>query len=383
MKRRNHPRHVAGANRMPSIDADTVGKRLRENDETLMLVDIRPEEDFAEWHIPTSVNIDVYNQLKEGPEKAQDQFRSLPEDKELVTVCGAGVMSDAATKMLNRLGYEAKTLKDGLKGWSKVHISTPVDVNLQGELIQMARPGTGCLSYILISNGEAAVIDPSQYIGEYESIIESHNASLNAVLETHAHADHISGASKLAEKHDVSHYLYPSDSGALDSITPLDDHQTISIGNATIESLHTPGHTEGSVTLKVDDKALLTGDTLFLNSVGRPDLEGGTKEQMRDRAATLFQSLQKIQNAPDNALVLPAHAPECLDIPVTATLAEVRDRNQALDLEKDEFVERVTTDIPTKPANHDQIKRVNTGEQQVSDQKAEKLELGPNRCAAD
>lgn len=368
---------------MPSISPETVAERQRRGEEGLLLLDIRHADEFDDWHMPNSQNIAVYDALKEDPDEVTDAFHDLPEDKEIVTVCGVGAVSATATDVLLDMGYDAKTLEHGLKGWSRVHHAAPVSIDIPGTLLQIARPGTGCLSYVLISAGEAAVIDPSQFIEKYEWHLDEQNATLTAVLETHAHADHISGATTLAATHAVPHYLHSDDIGALDETTPIDDRDELEVGDVTINVVHTPGHTTGSVTFTIQDKALLTGDTLFLDSVGRPDLDGGTDEDIRRRAGTLFDSLQRLLEHSADVLVAPAHDPDAPVPPTTAPLQTVRDRNNLLAKNRATFIDTITASIPETPPNHDRIKRVNIGRETIDADEAQSLELGPNRCAAE
>jgi glyoxylase-like metal-dependent hydrolase (beta-lactamase superfamily II)/rhodanese-related sulfurtransferase len=366
---------------MATITPETLSARLEQGDSDLLLLDIRHTDVFEEWHIPGSTNIDVYDALTSDPETTPEAFDHLPQNKEIVTVCGVGEVSDIATDVLQDMGYEAKTLIDGMSGWSRVHLVAPVSIGT-GQLFQVARPGTGCLSYVLISDDEAAVIDPSQYTENYEHLIDAHDATLTAVIETHAHADHISGARALAVAHDAPYYLHPADAGDLPDLTALEDGQTLTIGAVTIDILHTPGHTAGSVTFDVGGEGLLTGDTLFLDSVGRPDLEGGDETAIRGRAKTLYESLQRVLDRPDDALVLPAHDPGSPDPPTTAPLTDVRGRNDPLATTQAAFIETITANIPETPPNHEQIKRGNVGTETVDTEKAQELELGPNQCAA-
>ena len=227
--------------------------------------------------------------------------------------------------MLQELDYNAVTLTDGMNGWSRVHRHAEVPANLDGTLIQVARPGKGCLSHVLISAGEAALFDPSHYLAEYEAILDEYDAKLVGVFDTHAHADHVSGAVELADRHGVPYYLHPEDALAIDA-TPVEDGQSVTVGSLDIEVIHTPGHSEGSVSFDVDGVALITGDTLFHESVGRVELgvEAGIEDaEVEQNAATLYESLQRLLNRPDDTVVLPAHDPGSPEPPVTATLAEL------------------------------------------------------------
>ena len=147
---------------MSEITPEAVSNRLRRGDDELVLLDIRHTDGFEEWHIPGSEHIDVYDELKSDPQSATDALGALPRDREIVTVCGVGKASARATDVLQKMGYEAKTLIDGMRGWGRVHRTATIPID-DARLIQVARPGTGCLSYVLISEGDAILVDPSQY----------------------------------------------------------------------------------------------------------------------------------------------------------------------------------------------------------------------------
>ncbi|RBI58601.1 MBL fold metallo-hydrolase [halophilic archaeon] len=369
---------------MSEISPEALGEQLHADNDPLVL-DIRHEEEYDDWHIPDSTNVDVYDELRDNPDAAKDALTDLPDEKEIVTVCTAGVVSQTATEVLDDLGYDAKTLTDGMNGWSRVHRHAPVPVDFDGTLVQVARPGKGCLSHVLIADGEAAVFDPSHYLDEYETILDDYDADLVGVFDTHAHADHVSSAADLADRHDVPYYLHPKDALALDA-TPLEDGQTMTVGSLDIEVIHTPGHSEGSVSFDIEDAALLTGDTLFHDSVGRVELgvESGIEDSdVEQNAETLYESLQRLLDRPDDTLVLPAHDPGSPEPPVTATLGDIKDRNEDLGRDREEFVRELASDIPDHPPNFERVKRTNVGQESVPADELADLELGPNNCAAE
>ncbi|ADB63080.1 beta-lactamase domain protein (plasmid) [Haloterrigena turkmenica DSM 5511] len=369
---------------MTEINPTELGNRLHD-DEDVLVLDIRYRDDYEEWHVPDSVNVDVYDDLTADTEAAKETLADLPEDREIVTVCAAGVISQTATDVLRELGYDAETLADGMNGWSRVHRSDPVPTDLDGTLVQVARPGKGCLSHVLISDGEAAVFDPSHYHEEYEAILEDYDADLVAVFDTHAHADHVSGGAELAERHDVPYSLHPKDALEIDA-NPIEDGESIAIGSVDVEVIHTPGHSEGSVSFDLEGEALLTGDTLFHESVGRVELgvEAGLEDSdVEANAATLYESLQRLLDRPNDAVVLPAHDPGSPEPPVAATLSEVRERNADLERDREKFVETLASDIPDHPPNFERVKRANVGREDVPGEELSELELGPNRCAAE
>ncbi|MBB6647076.1 MBL fold metallo-hydrolase [Halobellus ruber] len=370
---------------MREITPNELSERLRDGDSSPLVLDIRHQEDFEEWHIPESRNVDVYDELTDNPEQAKVALSDLPDGNRIVTVCAAGVVSETATEVLRELDYDAATLTDGMNGWSRVHRHAVVPADIDGTLVQVARPGKGCLSHVLVSDGDAAVFDPSQYFGEYEAILDEYDADLVGVFDTHAHADHVSGAAELADRHGIPYYLHPKDAFDLD-VTPLEDGQSVTIGNLGIEVVHTPGHSEGSVSFDIGGAALITGDTLFHESVGRVELgvEAGIEDSNVERnAATLYESLQRLLDRPDDALVLPAHDPGSPEPPVMATLAEVRERNEDLGRSREAFVEELASDIPDHPPNFQRVKRTNVGRESVPPDELAELELGPNNCAAE
>lgn len=369
---------------MAEITPEELADGLR-GDESPYVLDIRHEDEYEEWHVPGSENVDVYDELEDDPELAKDALATVPDDREIVTVCGAGVLAAEATDVLDELGYEAKTLADGLNGWSRVHRSGDVDLDVDGTLVQVARPGKGCLSYVLVSAGEAAVFDPTQYVEEYESILDSYDADLVGVFDTHAHADHLSGGRTLAEGHDVPYYLHPADVLSIDA-TPVADGDVHEIGAVEVEVVHTPGHSPGGVTYDVAGEALLTGDTLFHDSVGRVELgvEAGIEDtDAEENAATLYESLERLRSRDGDPLVLPAHDSGSPEPPVAARLSDVETRNEDLGRDREAFVVTLASDVPDHPPNFQRVKGVNVGEETVEDDERSTLERGPNRCAAE
>ncbi|MGM0592222.1 MAG: MBL fold metallo-hydrolase [Halobacteriota archaeon] len=370
---------------MSDISPEELGERLQDEENNLLVVDIRHQEEFDDWHVPGSVNVDVYDELADDPDEAKDALSDLPEEIQIVTVCGAGIAAETAADVLQEMDYNAATLEDGMNGWSRVHRHVSVSVDLDGTLVQVARPGKGCLSHVLISDGEVAVFDPSHYLEEYEAILDEYDAELVGVFDTHAHADHVSGAAELADRHDVPYYLHPKDALAIDA-SPINDEQTVAVGSLGIEVIHTPGHSEGSVSFDIDGSALITGDTLFHESVGRVELgvEAGIEDSnVEQNAATLYENLQRLQDRPDDALVLPAHDPGSPEPPATATLSEVRERNEDLGRDREEFIQELASDIPNHPPNYERVKRTNVGQESVPADELAELELGPNNCAAE
>jgi glyoxylase-like metal-dependent hydrolase (beta-lactamase superfamily II) len=189
------------------------------------------------------------------------------------------------------------------------------------------------------------------------------------VIDTHIQADHLSGGRILAERTGAQYCLHNSADVGF-SFTPLTNNQELGLGNVIVEVLHTPGHTPESICLLITDKTrgpgpwfLLTGDTLFVGAVGRPDLPGDAQAS----AAQLYYSLQeKILKLPDTLEIYPAHFSGSLcgagmSGKPMSTLAFEKRWNPTLSLGRSDFIEKVTGGIPPKPPAVEAKLRANQG----------------------
>jgi hydroxyacylglutathione hydrolase len=224
-------------------------------------------------------------------------------------------------------------------------------------LRQFLNANTGCASYVVgcAGHGRAAVIDPQFEFGEYVDMTSRYGMKIEAVLNTHVHADHRSGGRRLAEAVSAPLYFHRTADLRYD-FKPLDDGEEISLGNVVIRALHTPGHTPESISLLVTDLTrgaepwmVLTGDTLFVGDVGRPDLGGD------DAARDLHSSLQRLIALPDYLEVYPAHISgspcgRSMSGKPSSTIGFERRYNKALKCKtRDDFVTSIFEDVPPKP----------------------------------
>ncbi|MBN8675960.1 MAG: MBL fold metallo-hydrolase [Chitinophagales bacterium] len=223
---------------------------------------------------------------------------------------------------------------------------------------------TGCLSeaaYYIESNGEAAVIDPLRDIDEYLQLANSRKASIKYIFETHFHADFVSGHLDLSTATGAP-IVYGPGTDTKFPVHVAKDGEKFSIGNLTIEVLHTPGHTlESTCYLLRDehgkDHCIFTGDTLFVGDVGRPDLaQKGEEITMNDLAGMLYDSIHaKLFPLADDVIVYPAHGPgsSCgknLGPNTQSTIGEEKQTNYALKAEsKQAFIDAVTDGITAPP----------------------------------
>ncbi|MDA8529048.1 rhodanese-like domain-containing protein [Schleiferiaceae bacterium] len=234
---------------------------------------------------------------------------------------------------------------------------------------------TGCLAqgaYYIASNGEAVIIDPLREVGPYLDRAEKDGVTIKYILETHFHADFVSGHIDLAAKTGAKIVYGPTANTAFDCHI-AQDGEVLKVGDVTIHVLHTPGHTMESTTYLLKDEsgkdhAIFSGDTLFLGDVGRPDLaqKAATMTQ-EDLAGILFDSLRnKIMVLGDDVIVYPGHGAgsSCgknMSKETVGTIGEQKATNYALraNMTKEEFVVEVTDGLLPPPAYFPENVRLN------------------------
>jgi len=223
-----------------------------------------------------------------------------------------------------------------------------------------------------------ASVEPAVYVG----FAEERGWRIRHVLDTHVHADHLSRSRRLADVVGAKLYM-PEAAPVSYPHAALADGDAVGVGSSRLTAIRTPGHTAESTSYLLDERALFTGDTLFLSAVGRPDLEA-TPEGAREKAHVLFGSVGRLLGLPSRTLLLPGHTSEPVPfdgVPLYAALSEVRNRLGPLLEDEDRFVQKVAGGVSPTPENYGRIVELNrTGEQ--PDGNPTDLEAGANRCAA-
>jgi glyoxylase-like metal-dependent hydrolase (beta-lactamase superfamily II) len=364
-----------------NIEAETLRDML-ERGERVTVVDVRKGEEHTEWSIPGSVSFDAYDALNAGDGRAMEGLE-LPEGAPVVTVCNRGRASAAAAEQLRRLGHEAFSLEGGMKAWSLAWDTAEVEVpGTEAAVVQVRRTGKGCLSYLIGSDGEAAVVDAALDPEVYVGLAEGRGWRISRVLETHVHADHLSRSKALAESTGAE-LLVPEGAPVSYPHSPVADGDGVRIGGASLRALRTPGHTAESTSYLLDGKAIFTGDTLFLSAVGRPDLEA-SPEGTREKARVLHGSLRRVMELEPGTLVLPGHTSEPVPFdgkPILAPLSGVRESVPLLDENEEAFVEKIAGRVTPTPENYERIVELNRSGELPEGDLAE-LEAGANRCVA-
>ncbi len=364
--------------------------------ENLFLLDVREPDEYKQWSIDGSINIPL------GRLSEEESLNLIPKDKKIVTICPHGNRATIAKYILERYGYNASSLKGGLKAWISSFEYASDEYPVSNEyanikLIQFRRIGKGCMSYLLDSDGQSIVIDPVYPIDDYIKKVSEIGTKISAVVDTHQHADHVSAANELAKKTGAVYYQssYENYIGEGKGDKQVKDGDIIDIGKIKIKALYTPGHTNGSISFLVkgneydnnnnnnkNDKLLFTGDTLFVNGIGRPDL----RDKAKEFASILYDTLHnKLFNLSKDVILFPAHFDKDVQPHqvISSTLGEIEKNGSALlRLDKQSFVDKVSSLVLPTPSNFKEIIAINTGNKPLpSIGEAFELEIGPNRCS--
>ncbi|SHM65913.1 MBL fold metallo-hydrolase [Gracilibacillus kekensis] len=357
------------------------------NKEELFILDVRNQDAFEDWKIEGDhfdyLNIPYFD-LIDGVEDILDK---IPSDKETLVVCAKEGSSVMVAEMLSEAGKDVYYFEGGMKAWSE-HLE-PVkvgDLKDGGAMYQFVRIGKGCLSYMVVSEGEAAIIDATRMTDVFTNFAKEKGVEIKHVFDTHLHADHISGGRKLAEQTGATYWLPPKDAGDVTfEYAALKDGNKVTVGNTAIDinALYSPGHTIGSTSFVVDDQYLLSGDILFIDSIGRPDLAGKAEDWVGDLRETLYSRYKELS---EDLVVLPAHFMIIDELNEDGTVAEklgtLFAENHGLNIEdEDKFRSMVTENLPPQPNAYQQIRETNMGKIIPEEEEQREMEIGPNRCA--
>lgn len=374
-----------------SVSAAALQSRL-DAGEPVRLLDVRDRDEYEEWHIDgpsvtaTQLPFPKFLQAKVTGE-VDDLVADVAGSGPITVVCARGEASAFVAGLLADHDVDAQNLADGMEGWARLYDAREIPCDA-ATVVQYRRPASGCLGYMVVSDGDAAVVDPLRtFADRYVADAAERDATLRYAVDTHVHADHVSGVRRLAAETDTEPVMATRavDRGVTDAVTALPDDGSLTVGSATLRAHPLPGHTTGMTGFAVGD-VLLAGDSVFLDGVARPDLEAGA-EGARDLARDLHRTLiERLAAFPDDTLVAPGHygdaATPASDGTYTAPLGDLRERHPAFSMDREAFVDAVCDDIPPRPANFERIIAINLGTETADDDAAFELELGPNNCAA-
>lgn len=370
-------------------------ERMQRASESFTLVDTRPEESFEEWHMPGAVNFPFGKEESLDGDRRSAFEATVNGERPILTVCAKGISSNNFAAELAKAGYDdVAVIEGGMEAWSAVY--DVVEIAFESvEILQIQRRAKGCLGYVIRDpkEGVAAVVDPTRHTEEFTEAAREHDCEITAVLDTHVHADHISGGRKLASELGVPYYLgeRARERGLGYEYTPLKPNEVLFVGAIGIKALWTPGHTTEMVNYLIGSTAVLSADTLFVDGTGRTELEF-SEDAGEEGARMQFDSIHRTLLAePDSVTLFPGHVTVTDEgefeggtpgEPIRTTVGELRAGLDVLGLDREGFVERSLETLPEKPPNYERVIDINRGKSDADDGEATELELGPNNCSA-
>ncbi|MEN8257835.1 MAG: MBL fold metallo-hydrolase [Thermodesulfobacteriota bacterium] len=354
-----------------------------------VMLDVRNEKEFHNFAVEGPaflpyINIPYYDFI----EDIEGSIAKIPAGQKIRVVCAKENSAKFVSDQLLANGFsDVGYLQDGIVSWG--NMLTPRKLSPDDapyELYQVIRPGKASCSYLLIAGDEAAVFDPSANIQFYQDFAKDKGAKIIKTFETHRQADYIAG-SLLLEKEIGAEVMVmaPDFIGADFPYTPLTDGQILSLSSGPeIKIVHTPGHTLGSTSYLIDGNYLLTGDTIFIQSAGRPDLGGKSEEWSRILYLTLMVTLRDID---DNVLILPGHFTSwdeaTDDFIFAAPLGQLKRDNIAFHMvHEGKFSDFIQENLRPQPAVYADIRRINAGWLTVDLAEQNTMDLGKNECGA-
>ena len=356
------------------------------------LLDVRNNEEFGRFkvegpHLSKMINI-PYIEFIEKEEESVAQF-NVSKDESVRIVCAKEGSARYVGEILANNGWkDVKILEKGIKSWGNMLTPELIGEENGYALFQFIRPGKASCSYGLIYEDEMVVFDPTRNYQFYRNFASERGARIVKTFETHLQADYISGSQRIHSETGALIVGHRNDfKDAAFEYKDVQDQEVFqfSKGGPEVKAVHTPGHTPGSTSYLVDEKYLITGDTVFILSIGRPDLGGMMEEWSR----MLFKTLQtKIADVKDDVLVLPGHYLDWSEANPARlfvdTMGSIREKNPdiyGIEAEGD-FVRFIQDNMRKQPDVYSQIRKVNAGLLEADEEEQEVMDLGKNECAA-
>jgi glyoxylase-like metal-dependent hydrolase (beta-lactamase superfamily II) len=351
------------------------------------VLDVRNQDEYATWQIEGTRPVPTRNvPIWVAVEESEVLAREIPDDT--VVVCAHGNGSDLLIDVLKDEGRDVRTLEGGTAAWAELLVPRAIEGLPDGMVgYQIARPAKACLSYLIGAPGHGCiVVDPARFPQTYLDLAAAHGMTVMHVIDTHIHADHVSGGPAMAAELGVAYHVPIEDSGARTPFAndPLGDGAVLDLGSARIEvlAIKAPGHTPGSTCIHIPGHLILTGDTVFVRGLGRPDLTGKASELATELFHTIHDRLAPLERS---TRVMPAHWTLMEEIDdrgmVQTTLEAIFEADIMSMADMERFIEEIVASLPAAPDFYDTIRLVNAG-QAAAAEEIETLEIGKNQCAA-
>jgi len=377
---------------LQSYRAEDLFEWVTSEGQDFTLLDVRNNEEFGRFkvegpHLSKMINI-PYMEFIEKEDESVAQVQ-VPKEESIRIVCAKEGSAKYVAEILVKNGWQdVRYLEEGIKSWGNMLAPKLVASESGYKLYQFIRPGKASCSYGYIYEDEMVVFDPSRNVQFYQNFANEQGARIIKTFETHLQADYISGSQQIFSGTGAQIVGHQNDfkDATFEYKSPNDQEVfKFSKGGPEIQAIHMPGHTPGSTSYLIDNKYMVSGDTVFILSIGRPDL-GGMAE---DWSKLLFNTLKtKIAGLDDDLVILPGHYIEWSEANpqqmFVDTLGGIRNKNADIYgiAKEDEFVRFIKDNIRKQPDEYAEIRKVNAGLLEVDDEDQEIMDLGKNECAA-
>ena len=356
------------------------------------LLDVRNNEEFGRFKVEgpslsKMINI-PYIEFIEMEDESVAKVE-VPKDESIRIVCAKEGSARYVGEILVNNGWkDVRILEGGIKTWGNMLAPKLVAFENGYKLYQFIRPGKASCSYGLLYEDEMAVFDPSRNVEFYNDFARENGCKIVRTFETHLQADYISGSQQISSLSGAQ--IVGNQDDFQDAAFPyhsVKDQEvfTFSKGGPEIRAIHMPGHTPGSTSYMIDNQFLVTGDMVFILSVGRPDLGGKAEEWSK----LLYNTIKtKIAELDDDTVILPGHYIEWAEADANQmfvdTMGSIKNKNAdiyGIDSEAD-FIKFIKDNIRKQPEVYADIRKVNAGLLEPDDEEQEVMDLGKNECAA-
>jgi glyoxylase-like metal-dependent hydrolase (beta-lactamase superfamily II)/rhodanese-related sulfurtransferase len=355
--------------------------------EDILVLDVRNVKDFDRFQVESPHPFDMVNvSYYDFMEIEDESVAKVPAGRAVRIVCAQEGSAKYVGEILVKHGFDdVRYLSGGIKTWGNLLVPKAIHEGDDYSLYQFIRPGKASCSYGLCAGNEMMLFDPSRNVDFYLDFAKSKECTIIKTFETHLQADYIAGSRQIAEQTEAVFLGGKDFEGTKAGNKAVTDHEIhhFSNGGPDVQVLFTPGHTPGSLTFIVDNTYMITGDTVLIQSIGRPDL-GGKVDQW---AVLLFNTIQQVAKLDDSLLVLPAHymnwdeADE--DLIFRLPFSQVKERNkEVFSMNETDFIQYIKDNMRQQPPEYALIRLANGNLEQYDIDKQEELDLGKNECAA-
>ena len=359
------------------------------NKENIVVLDVRNDKDFKRFQVESPYPFEMMNISYYDFMEIEDEcVTRLPRGRKIRIVCAREGSAKYVAEILDKHGFEdVGYLTGGIKTWGNLLVPGLINPGMEYELYQFIRPGKASCSYGLIYGKEIMLFDPSRAVEFYLNFAEKKGCKIIKTFETHLQADYIAGSRDIAAQSGAEFLANDGDfKESKNNYIPLQDGgiQKFNRGGPEVRVLFTPGHTPGSTSFIVEDTFMISGDMVFITSIGRPDLGGKAIEW----AEMLFNSMNMVKKLDNDLMILPGHYMNWEEADKNLIFArpfgEVKERNkQIYNIDNlADFISFIQENMRPQPEEYAQIRLANANLEHYDEDRQEELDLGKNECAA-